>query len=433
MIVRDWADEFVERAPPPAAQVDMRVADIAMAFFAGCGASEARSLAKAFPEDEAAACAAMVRRTECDDINVGACITPGSVVVPTALAAACENAACDNDLSLERFDRAVAAGYAVGLRLARALGGVAALSGGIWPTCFAAPMMAAATAAVARGFDRDGIASAIALAAARVGGRVGRPAGAPSGRWWAFGEAVASGCRAADAAAHGFQGDPALIGRDWLAAIGDPAHIQPDALKASETHELSATGFKPFIAARQTINAVVAFQRILAKGVAPESISRIDIGVPTANAAMVARRATPGERLSTIADMHVQIAAAALRPALLYSVERDGEPAADLLAYAERIQIHADAELDRSMPEVWGGRVRVQSGERALEELCLAVDGDPGHGDATAMLRAKLARLAPIADRPLCAGFLEPANDEARRARLMTLWRAMRARLADAP
>ncbi|GAU86999.1 MmgE/PrpD family protein [Bosea sp. BIWAKO-01] len=406
----------------------MRVADVAMAFFAGCGAMEARCLAKAFSENEAAACSAMVRRTECDDINVGSCITPGSVVVPTALAAACEN-----DVALERFDRAVAAGYAVGVRLGRALGGVAALSGGIWPTCFAAPMMAAATAAVARGFDRDGIASAISLAVPRAGGRVGRPAGAPSGRWLAFGDAVASGCRAADAAVLGFQGDISLVGRDWLAAIGGPTHIQPNALHASETDELSGTGFKPFIAARQTINAVVAFQRILAKGVAPEGISRIDIGVPTANAGMVARRAAPCDRLSTIADMRVQIAAAALRPALLYSVERDGEPAADLLDYAARIHIYADAALDRDMPEVWGARVRVQSGGRAVEEHCLVVDGDPGHGDATAMLRAKLTRLAPLADRPLCAALLEPANDEVRRARLMTLWRAMRARLADAP
>lgn len=389
---------------------------------------EARRLAKAFRDNEAAACSAMVRRTECDDINVGSCITPGSVVVPTALAAACEN-----DVALERFDRAVVAGYAVGVRLGRALGGVAALSGGIWPTCFAAPMMAAATAAVARGFDRDGVSSAIALAVARAGGRVGRPAGAPSGRWLAFGDAVASGCRAADAAALGFQGDPSLLGRDWLAAIGGPAHIQPSALRASETDELSATGFKPFVAARQTINAVVAFQRILAKGVATEGISRIDIGVPTANAAMVARRAAPGDRLSAIADMHVQVAAAALRPTLLYSVERDGEPAADLIDYAARIHIHADAALDRYMPEVWGARVRVQSGRRAVEEFCLAVDGDPGHGDATAMLRAKLTRLAPIADQPLCAALLEPANDEARRARLKTLWCAMRARLADAP
>jgi 2-methylcitrate dehydratase PrpD len=431
VIIKAWAEEFSRikvGTPTLRRLIDLHVADIAIAFFAGCRSEEARALARFYAwREPAAAVSGMVRRTECDDIHVASCITPGAIVVPVALALATRYGA-----PVERFERAVSAGYAVGLRLGMALGGAGALGAGIWPTYFAAPMMAASTAAICLGLDGDHLASAIGLAAAGAGGRVGRPAGLPSGRWFAVGEAVTKGCRAALAAAAGFCGDASMISAEWLAATADPSQIRPEALLGGTVEEsFAAVGFKPFVAARQTINAIVAFQRILAQGVVPESISHIEIGVPTINATMVARAASISDRLSTIANMHVQIAAAALRPQLLYAIERNGEPGDDLLTFAERISIVADTTLDAFLPSVWAGRATVTFNRQTIEEVCTIVSGDPGDdGPIEALLDNKLRQMVPESDRAICAAMMTRAGEEERQARLLVLWQAMRAAIA---
>jgi 2-methylcitrate dehydratase PrpD len=426
VIANTWAEEFthIDAARPLLHRdVDLHVADTGIAFFAGCRSREAKALARFYEEREpAAAVCAMVRRTECDDIHVASCITPGSVVIPVALATTIGTGA-----PIERFDRAVAVGYAVGLRLGRALGGAAALGSGIWPTCLAAPVMAAAATAVCLGLDPDRMASALGLAAAGTSGRVGRPTGAPSGRWLSLGEAVAKGCRSAFAAADGFQGDVRLISPDWLAAIADPRFIQPEALLGGRAEDsLAQVGFKPFVSARQTTNAIVAFQKILQRGIAPEAMAQIEIGVPSINAAMVARPASSDDRLSIIADVRLQIAAAALRPRLLYSTERDGEPAPDLVAFAERVRTVGDTRLDSYLPDLWAGRATVTVDGQTVEEICTTIAGDPGERDSVArLLQRKLELMVPEPDRSLCAELIGGLQETNRKTRLAALWRAM--------
>ncbi|MBF9235284.1 MmgE/PrpD family protein [Microvirga alba] len=430
MIIQAWAEEFSGADAIGAGtreDINRHVADTAVAFFAGCASPEARALARFYCGEAsaasscanlAAAAAAMVRRTECDDIHVASCITPGSIVVPVALAMAARAG-----ISTERFNRAVAAGYVVGLRLGSALGGASALGSGIWPTYFAAPVMAAATASVCLGHDANRIASALGIAAAGAGGRVGRPSGHPSGRWLAIGEAVGKGCRAALAAADGFRGDPGLISADWLAAIAGSKHIRPEALKSREGIE--AVGFKPFVAARQTANAIVAFQTILQRGIAPQTIQHIEIGVPPINAAMVARAASAHDRLSTIANMHMQIAAAALHPDLLYDLERVGQPAADLSAFGNRITIIPDATLEVYLPHAWAARVRVFAEGQQFEETCATIAGDPGCGDVEIVIRGKLVRMVPSAYQDLCAQLLSDVDDNLRQSQRAVLWQGM--------
>ncbi len=426
MIVEQWAEEFA-RTPDLTArgtdQIALHLADTAAAFFAGCRSAEARALAKALGGKRntgeidrlAAAASAIIRRTECDDIHMASCITPGSVVMPVALATAGDG---------PRFGPAVAAGYAVGMRLGAALGGPAGLAGGIWPTFFAAPMMAAATAAIGLGLGREKIAHAIALAAAGAGGRIGRAGGALSGRWLGLGEAVAKGCRAAMAAAAGFQGDVSLIAPDWLATIGAGNLLRPEMLSAYPAARApEAVGLKPFVAARQVINAVVAFRSILKEGIAPQSMTRIEIGVPAGNLAMAGRPATPGDRLGRIASMGLQIASAALQSSLLYDIERAQEPSAELLAFAERVTVVGDPALEAAFPEVWGGSARVEAGGRRVAAACLSVPGDPGTGQIEA-LEDKLARMVPAEFRPLCRAVLDGGDAGAARR---DLWAAMQA------
>ena len=160
---------------------------------------------------EAAAASAIARLSECDDIHLASCVTPGSVVIPVALAFAGKSGG-------EDFNRAVAAGYAAGIDLGMGIGGARALASGVWPTLVAAPLMAAVTASCAQDHDAGQLAHAMALALGGASGRLGRPAGTPSGRWFALAEAVAKGIRASEAAGRGFQGDLALISEQWLNA-----------------------------------------------------------------------------------------------------------------------------------------------------------------------------------------------------------------------
>jgi 2-methylcitrate dehydratase PrpD len=74
---------------------------------------------------------AATRTTEIDDINIVACTTVGSVIVPVALAAAAAYPPCED----EAFLAAVVGGYEAVVRLGTALDGArGVLSRGIWPT-----------------------------------------------------------------------------------------------------------------------------------------------------------------------------------------------------------------------------------------------------------------------------------------------------------
>lgn len=430
MILRRWAEELVEGSAvsdETRKVIDLHLADTSAAFFAGSQTGEGRILARFFASSgtsaarDAGALAAITRNTEIDDIHVASCVTAGAAVVPAALAflQAGEDGA-------RRAEHAIAAGYSVGIRLGLAIGGANAFSSGIWPSLFAAPMMAAAAASICLGLDARQTSSALALAAAGSGGRVGRVPASPSGRWLVFGEAVAKGCNAALAAAAGFHGDPDLLSADWLAASVPSVAIREDALSALLIDEaIRSVGFKPFVAARQTINAVHAFRNLLKReGLDARHIDRVEVRVPSINAAMVARTPQPGDRLGSISSMAVQIAAAALKPDLLHDVERTGVPDAQLLAFMPRVSTMADPALDAFLPDVWAGRVRVTAGDRHLEETCLSAPGDK-LDTAEGVIRDKLDRIVPAPLRETCTAQMVEATAGARAGNRQRLLRQM--------
>ena len=53
---------------------------------------------------------------------------------------------------------------------------------------------------------------------------------------------------------------------------------------------IAHVAFKPFPIARQGANAVVAFQRLLSKGIDPTRIDAIEVFVPAINVALLNRR-----------------------------------------------------------------------------------------------------------------------------------------------
>ncbi len=213
-----WARSLLEAPAKPGA-TDLRTADVTAAFVAGLNTADGRALAQFYAGDAPglaaiSAVCAIARQSECDDIELSSCVTPGAVVIPVALG-------CAQAQPASVIETAIARGYEAGIICGRALGGAKALPK-VWPTLIAAPLMAAVTTSFLRGHDREQLLHAMALSLAGINGRAGRPSGAPSGRWLVFAEAVAKGIRAADAAGAGFRGDPELYDFELVANSGRP-------------------------------------------------------------------------------------------------------------------------------------------------------------------------------------------------------------------
>ncbi len=391
MILQSWAEQFASASCSPDV-IELHVMDTVAAFLAAARAREGRALVELFGaradiSAHIAAAAAIARLSECDDIHLPSCVTPGAVVIPIALALGAGG-------SVEGFNRAIAAGYAAGLRLGVGIGGAKALAGGVWPTLVAAPLMATVTASCFRGHDRDQLAHAMALALSGVNGRLGRPMGEPSGRWFLLAENVLRGLRASEAAGQGFHGDLTLVSKSWLTAQAGHDAVDMDALDSSSP-SMSDVGFKPFPIARQGANAVAAFQLLLAKGIDPHRIKQIEVFVPATNVALLNRPVLDDDRLSRLSNIGFQLACAALAPAMLYDVERSAQPAAPLMEFAGRVTVTQASDLDAHLPHHWAARVVVNTDSGRLEETMTVTPFDHDAPCLAQVLRDKWRRLLP--------------------------------------
>ena len=180
--------EFVAQANvaalPAAEQTLQRrhIFDAVVAAAVGARTREAQSLAallgaRALPEIIGQR-AATIRLSEVDDIHLPSCTTPSAAAVAVALSLAAQ---------AERFDpvqvaSAIWAGTEVMTRMGQAVRGPEILYRGVWPSCFAAPLSVAATAARMHGFDAKQAADALSLALMLSTRGTGRPHGSPSAR-----------------------------------------------------------------------------------------------------------------------------------------------------------------------------------------------------------------------------------------------------------
>ncbi len=380
-----WAERLLQ-AQSPCDVVALHVNDNFVAFLTGLRTKEGQAVARFFggragSAETIAAASAISRLSECDDIHLRSCVTAGAAVIPVALA-------LDTHRDGDAFARAVSAGYAAGLALGSSIGGARALASGTWPSLLAAPLMAAVTASVLCGHDAERLAHAMALALAGSSGRPGRPEGSPSGRWYLFGEAVARGLSAADAAGAGFCGDLSLLSKSWLAG-----HTIPDAVDMSafdavpSSPSISDAGFKPFPIARQAANALFAFRKILAAGMDARRIRSVDVFVPAMNAGLLQRPLTPDDRLSRLSNMGFQFACAAFAPEALHDAERGVRP--DLLEFARLVTVRPTPDLEKQLPDRWAARVAVVTPAGTVEETVVSTPFDADAPDLTQTLNEK--------------------------------------------
>jgi 2-methylcitrate dehydratase PrpD len=422
-ILRFWADCLMHRSSAPTS-VQLRIADLMAAFIAGLETEDGKALVR-FNQgtkgsaDTISAVCAIARQSECDDIELTSCVTPGAVVIPIALAHA-------REANSARFVAAICMGYEAGIILGRALGGARALPA-VWPTLIAAPFMAAVTVSFLNGYDEERLVHAMALSLAGANGRVGRPSGAPSGRWIAFAHAVHKGIRAAEAAGQGFKGDPLLCTDEWWQMQAGHNEIDRSVFVDPLWPGMDQADYKSFPVARQAATAVEAFQALLANGLPPDTIEAIEVIVPRMNAAMLNRPAVLSDRTSLLCNLGFQLACAAFAPELLYDPERRAATV-ELVEFSRRVTITpADHFGSQIASGEWPSRVTV----RAAGKDCIAFVGRTrlAHsGDHTAQLQEKWRRLLHGDDR---RDFFENVVNAPSNAHAM-LWHWVNERLAKA-
>jgi 2-methylcitrate dehydratase PrpD len=351
--------------------------DTVGAWIAGTATEEHAMLAHLFgdePLDRAALGVATTRLTEIDDIHMASCTTPGSVVVPCALAMAARRPP-----DAHSFARALRAGYEVITRFGIAVAGPDIVYRGFWPTLLAAPLGAAAVTArlldLDTGRTADALAMALTLTSGSAGGHRGRPA-----RWLLLGLTARNGCAAALAAAEGFECDRTLLDGDWMARThGVPCDSAP--LVAAAHNAAGELSLKPYCAAKQCIAAIDAFRELLGQGIAPDEISRVRVAVPPAYAAMIGHRNAAQGRLGRITSAAYHLALAAYFHDALYDVARP-DHASDprIAAFMDRVETAADESLAQHYPRRWPARVEAMLKDgRTASKLVVDTTGDPGY------------------------------------------------------
>ena len=368
----------------PAAQhqrLRLHLTDTVIAAVAGASIPEGQALRAIGGENDLASQigrqAAAARLTEIDDIHLASCTTPSAGIVPIALRIAAHLHHFDPD----EIASAIWVGTELTVRLGLAINGPQVLYRGIWPTYFAAPVGAAAAAARMLRLGETRTTHALSLALMLVAGGVGRIHGAPSGRWFLYANAVSGGIAAALAARAGYTGDAELLDKSWLAdthGIALDRQVLSGAL--GENSVYSALSMKPFCSAKQCIAAVEAFRALRQEGVRIDAIEKVQVRVPKAYAAMIATRAMPGARQSTMVSAAHQLALAALAPQRLYDVDRSAPQAdATVAELAAKIEVAPDATLEEFYPQHWPAEVEVVAGGQTFRRRTVAAIGDPEH------------------------------------------------------
>jgi 2-methylcitrate dehydratase PrpD len=397
MTVLEQLGAFVANFSPDAnlrAEVRRHAADTIGGWIAACGTAEGRLL-RAFRKDadglgdRLAVNVALARLSEIDDIHLGGMITPGAVVVPSALSIA----ASLPDVAPEDVAAAIAVGYEAMIRLGAAIDGPSVLYRGIWPTYFAAPFGAAAVAARLFKLDEEQTANALSTALIMTAPGAGHHAAVTTARWLAVGHAAGRGLQAALAAGAGFTSDVKIADGDFLKNIFGIAPNVALLGGGLGAPALGQTSFKPWCAARQTMAATQALKEIIAEGVAPDQIARIGVAVLPPHLKMIDHGVTAGDRFSYLTSVQYQMAVAALMPDLAYGVSAPAGPLPQALsAFMARIQVRAEEGLlTAGYPQAWPAHVTVTAAHRR-ERTVTHVPGDPARPFSDADLKVKFVR-----------------------------------------
>jgi len=333
--------------------------------------------------------AAAIRMTEVDDIHLPSCTTPSSVVVPVALIMA-----GDSDEQAAHFSDALLAGMSALIAFGTAIEGPKVLYREVWPTYFAAPFAAAATGARMLRLDARRTAHALAMSLNLIAGASGRFRTGLSPRWLLHASGVTAGALAARAAAAGFEGDLALLDRDWLTETHGVAFSAELMLTGLDVKPYGQLSMKPYPSAKQAIPAIEALRALVAEGLRPEEIRKVRVKVPRAYQRMIDSQADPTNRSTTFSSLRYQMALALFAPRSLYDIARERMPMTpEMIAFMAKVTVAADSALDSHYPRRWPAEVMVETGKGQVTRRLIAAPGDPESAFGEAALADKAQRM----------------------------------------
>lgn len=382
------------------AAVRLHLIDTLGALIASAGTPEGRLLLRfrgeaggqSDPATTIGTLCALARLSEIDDIHLAAMTTPGSIVIPAALAIAASRPVEDWDA----IGGAILAGYEAMVRLGQALNGPAVLYRGIWPTYIATPFAVAAVAARLFGLDAKQAAQALALALSYAAPGVGHHNAATTSRWVAVGQAARSGLAAARAAGAGFTADTDILDGGFFSGIygfePKPAALT-DALGRRDV--LAEVSFKPWCAARQTMAAAQALKELLAEGIRADDIVSVTAAIPPPHRKMVDHGVTPGNRAAYLTSLQYNMAVAARAPALADVLSpKAADVPEGIGALMQKITVEADDALLADYPRLWPAQVTVTTASETRARRIAAIPGDPSQPFGEAEVIAKFRRFA---------------------------------------
>jgi 2-methylcitrate dehydratase PrpD len=218
-----------------------------------------------------------------DDTHLPSVLHPSASIVPAALAAA-EHAGASGELTI----RAIAVGLEVAVRLGMAgydqeLGNSVFFEHGQHATSITGAMGSAVAASLAYGLDEKGVLDALGLTASMASGIIEANRTGGTVKRLHCGLAAQAGVTAAQLVRRGFTGPPTVLeGRfgffeAWLHGQYFPAAIT-DGLGTEWA--VPSIFFKPYPANHFTHAAIDAGLAFRARGIRPEDVATIIVGVP---------------------------------------------------------------------------------------------------------------------------------------------------------
>jgi 2-methylcitrate dehydratase PrpD len=402
--ITDWAADLTWDTIPDDVRVRaMHALSDTVATMAGGAPTQAAQIALAFAQSAAGAAPLVARGTgaipaqaafgngvaasalDFDDGHyLAGAIHPGSVIVPAVLAVAGPSTTVRDAIVAQ------VVGYEIGLRAAHLL----------WPkhdedhyhaTGCAGAIGAAAAAAKLLGLDADGIARAIKISWVHAPmSTFGTPMVKESIGWGAM-----TGVAAAELAGAGFMKTPEgyrIGSNDVLPPT--PFHAKgagedPFITSIGETYEVLNTYFKSFGACRYTHAAGAGFVELIEKNqIDVADITAIRVG--THHAATFLDELAP--RTIETAQYSFPIVMGALALWGAAGADEMDESRLDdpeRLAFASKVRLEHDADLDQYYPARYPSRVDVETPAGTFSDVFLDAPGDPGTSFGIEQLREK--------------------------------------------
>jgi 2-methylcitrate dehydratase PrpD len=184
-----------------------------------------------------------------------------------------------------------------------------------------------------------------------------------------------------------------------------------DLLQNSKQFHLLDVAFKPYPCARQLHSGVEAMMKLVSQqAITADRIRAIELAVPTQNASMVDRPATPTLRAATLGSGQYVMAVTALRGKIdLASFEEEYLQSDRVRQLMAQVTVLASNELDRHYPKYWAGRVTVALADgRELTEEIIAPKGEVENPMTRGDVEEKFLGLAaPVIGEEMAANVIE--------------------------